>query len=519
MRTQKHNVDVFSRIAFVSVGQGIEGLGFRRVAAVMRDIAPQSEIFFVTPGNIKSLLTYIFPARTFSFDESDSIIIGEFLADYELVCFSSMSDCAEIVRQISQTIKQKSPRTFILYGGVHPTLFPDVALANVDAICIGEGEEAIAEFLEKGGGINGIWYNHQGRIEKNPLRPLHGNGKLAQYQRGYHGFDCSIYDVKLKKFRQFVHTDYTRFSGLAFTTIWSLGCPFSCTYCANSAFKYLDRDYLKVRYPAPEYVVDELARIKGIYPYINRVIFIDDNLMTIPLPTLEKFSALYKEKVNLPFCVFGIHPNTIRQEKIELLAKIGMNRTRMGVQSGVEKILELYQRNTSSDKIHAGASILAEATRKYQMIPPAYDIILDNPLMSREDMCTELNFLNSLPRPLTFNIFSLRIFPGTDLAHYFAENKIVCSNLPYLETRPTVANILVYIVSVIQLPVKIMNFSLRYVSGYAEQQKEHPYIHRLARLCHLFKRGIDHLLKFDFSTITGKWLYCWWKIWHWRKQK
>ena len=47
-------------------------------------------------------------------------------------------------------------------------------------------------------------------------------------------------------------------------------------------------------------------------------------------------------------------PNYVEEDKIALLVDAGMNRVRMGIQSGSEKILEFYKRPT---KLHAVVKI------------------------------------------------------------------------------------------------------------------------------------------------------------------
>ncbi len=66
---------------------------------------------------------------------------------------------------------------------------------------------------------------------------------------------------------------------------------------------------------------------------------------------------LYKKEVNMPFAVFGIIPNYVKEDKIALLVDAGMNRVRMGIQSGSENILEFYKRPTKLKKIHEATKI------------------------------------------------------------------------------------------------------------------------------------------------------------------
>ncbi|MDR3559638.1 MAG: cobalamin-dependent protein, partial [Candidatus Pacebacteria bacterium] len=128
------------RVAFVSVEAGITALGFRRVAAVARRIDPETDIFFVTLGNLYSVMSQIFPAKRAAFDAADAAAISERLAGYDLVAFSAMTASSAAVEEIIAHIRVRSPNTFVLFGGVHAILYPDKAMEVADAICKAEGE-------------------------------------------------------------------------------------------------------------------------------------------------------------------------------------------------------------------------------------------------------------------------------------------------------------------------------------------------------------------------------------------
>ena len=75
-------------------------------------------------------------------------------------------------------------------------------------------------------------------------------------------------------------------------------------------------------------------------------------------------------------------PNYVKRDKFELLTWAGMNRVRMGIQSGSKAILDFYKRPTPPEKILAAGSVASSFAPKYH-IPPAYDIIMDNPIETR----------------------------------------------------------------------------------------------------------------------------------------
>jgi len=511
------------KVAFVSVESGITALGFRRVAAVARRIDPDTDIFFVAVDNLYSLLSHIFPTNKSGFNETDAEVVGRRLAGYDMICFSSMSASARHVEAIIAATRRDNSRGFILFGGVHAILYPEEAIAVSDAICVAEGEkpyEMLHARMSAGEDITdvpGMWFKAvDGSIRKNPSLPLNSNEALSNFSYLYNGFDCEIYDLGRKQFRPFNKFDYVRFNGLTYRTVWSIGCPFSCTFCANDAFIAYDKKYTKLRFPSPDHLITEIEDAIRLHPYISTVAFYDDNLIALPVEVIREFAKKYRERIGLPFVVFGVHPNIVVQEKFDLLAEAGMNRARMGVQSGNEKMLAFYERRTAISRIRSSVSILGKAARRYNMIPPSYDIITDNPLENRDDIVATLKFLYHLERPYTLTIFGLRVFPKTKLWKYFAMHPESGDprgiNSSYLDTRPTIGNILLYVLATGKPPAGLFNWALKFVKGYDDQQSNYFVLHFLAKNIYLSKRAFDHLVKLDFTVIVGAWTYWVWKL-------
>src|ERR1700726_1868227 len=179
--------------------------------------------------------------------------------------------------------------------------------------------------------------------------------------------------------------DYVTNDGLSYTTLWSIGCPFHCTYCGNTKFIANDAKYKRIRHPSARYIVEEVKAARRRFPHISHVSFHDDSFMAIPYPQLEEFAELWKAELDLPFAVYGVIPNYVKQDKFAILTWAGMNRIRMGIQSGSEHILEFYKRPSPPAKIRAAGEVIGAFTggRDGYHLPPAYDLIVDNPIETR----------------------------------------------------------------------------------------------------------------------------------------
>lgn len=509
------------KVKFISVEEGITALGFRKVVSVARKLNPETEIYFITTGNLYSLKTHLLPSTREKFEDKDYLKIAKKLSGADLICFSSMTPSSAYVEKIIKNIRKYNSKAFILWGGTHPIINPEDAIRHVDAICTGEGELVYANFYkafcDKKSYLKtrSMWFRKGRRIYRNLNLPLNDSKKLVSFPHLYCGLDCKIYDLKRNDFRDFTKNDYLNFNGLSYRTVWTIGCPFSCIYCANDAFIRYDCKYRVIRYSPVDYLLDEIKNAIRKYPFISTVVFYDDNFITIPVSTLKEFVKKYKKQIGLPFAVSGLHPNFITREKMNILGRAGMNRGRMGIQSASQRMLAFYQRPTPLPIVKRSANILADMARKYKMIPPSYDIIIDNPIEKKEDLVDSIRFLYQLKRPYTLTIFSLRVFPKTRLWDYFQSHPVADIRQltsSYLETRKTMASMLLYMISVGKPPRFIFEYLLKRVNGYHENKRFYPTLYWLAKTMHLVSRGVAHMTHLDFTTIVGPYGYYLWKL-------
>jgi len=143
-----------------------------------------------------------------------------------IVGYSVFTGSQRFYRDLNLRIKQQLPGVLSVFGGPHPTFFPEfLEEPGVDAVCIGEGEGAMLDLATavQGGrpltGIDNWGFKHEGGVERNAIRPLEDNLDLLP-----------LPDLEML----FAEDGYTRQSGIKhFMT--SRGCPYECTYCFNHA--------------------------------------------------------------------------------------------------------------------------------------------------------------------------------------------------------------------------------------------------------------------------------------------
>ena len=327
----------------------------------------------------------------------------------------------------------------MIWGGIHPIIQPeDAILADVNAICTGEGEFAFEEFLDNFKhdrdytNTKNFWFKPNGhghsngngdQLIKNHFLPLMTVQEMEKLPFPQYGAETEKIYLPGHGFVKMGAEDYLLNDGLGYTTLWSIGCPFHCSYCGNTKFIANDAKYKRIRHPSARYMVDQVKDARARFPHLSQVSFHDDSFMAIPYGQLEEFAELWHDELKLPFAVYGVIPNYVRQDKFELLSWAGMNRVRMGIQSGSKNMLDFYKRPTPPEKILKAGEVIASFAPKYH-IPSAYDIIMDNPIETRDDVKSTLQLLYMMDRPYTLFIYSLKVIPNTGLAAAMEERGV-----------------------------------------------------------------------------------------------
>jgi len=508
------------KINLVCLEDGIISCGFRKMASLAKSLNPNTKIHYVSLNQFRGYLNMLL-WRVGEKPQSDPKVIDEIahsLADCKILGFSCMTGYSELAKSIMARVKEISPQTYIIWGGIHPIINPEDAIqAPVDAICTGEGEQAFTEFLDlfqkqsNFSEVKNFWFKSGSEVKRNGFRPLMSATEMTSFPFPHYGEEEWIYEEG-RGFVPLTKQHYLDSNGLSYSTVWSIGCPFHCTYCGNTVFLKNDSSYKKIRHPGVGYVIGEVKHAISKYPHISTILFHDDSFMALPFALIEEFAQRWKEEINLPFCVYGLIPNYVREDKFRILTWAGMNRVRMGVQSGSERILKFYKRPAPPARALAAAKVIS-SFKDFQ-VAPAYDIIVDNPLETRDDVIDSLEFVYQLPRPFTLNIYTLRNIPNSELEKQLKIEGIDIDSIDsnYHQNRGTWSNCILMLLTLFRPPKSIFHWMLLKVRAPREPQREFPWLLFTFRTALFVKRGLSHIRRMDFSTISGSLGYWLWKM-------
>lgn len=295
---------------------------------------------------------------------------------------------------LASQIKKHLPNTPVIFGGIHPTSVPQEVInqPQVDIVCRGEGEYALAELLDNPSStsIKNLWFKNGGQIIKNPLRPLISDLDSLPLPDKKLFFD--VYPGFL--------TDY-------YTTT-SRGCPFGCTFCANNVLNKIQQGLgPPLRRRSPQNVIKELVWAKKNFP-IKRITFVDDIFVQNP-KWLQIFAADYQKYIRLPYVALT-HPSFITPKTAKLLKQSGCYFLLLGLQSASEKIRsQVLKRFETNHQIKQAAKYCHQNHLNFSI-----DHILNIPGETINDYVFALKFYKSL-KPSIINCFYLQYFPQTEI--------------------------------------------------------------------------------------------------------
>lgn len=383
-------------------------------------------------------------------DSSTDIGILNFIQEnnIDIVGISLMSHEFFRVSQFAEKFKSKFSNVLLVFGGIHATIAPEDCLSIGDIVIRGEGENTFLELIrciEQGkdySNLAGICIKKDdqllsfpGIIEENidkfPFPRL-----LPKNMFVVHQGKVSLFDNRLLRI-------YSRYSGIFPSIISTRGCPYSCSYCCNSVYKNLYKNY-KLRKRSVESVISECLEEIKQHSNIFFLNFQDDCFLIQDNEWIKEFSAQYKTKIGLPFAI-KTTPKHITREKITMLKEAGLVWAFMGLQTGSERInKEIYNRNVSNEMFLNATNIIKNAD-----LCTLYDIILDNPYETEEDLLETLKIILKIRKPFLFQLFSLCFYKGTELNKKATKDNLSFEDprfKSYIKISPSILNQLISLV-------------------------------------------------------------------------
>lgn len=304
--------------------------------------------------------------------------------------------------QIAKAAKAAYPDKPVILGGWHPSLLPDQTLAcpDVDAIVVGQGEEALLEMVqrieagESFKGIAGVAYKQEDRLCFNQPRPLKQIRDLPP--KAYHLADFDAYE-RICGRRWAMYTS-------------SLACPFNCAYCTNEGLYGRKWNALEA-----EQVVEEVSDLVSRYS-LQLLWVVDDNFLVDRDRAVKIAEGLIRTGVKFDWSIQA-STNLVTRftvEELKLLRRAGLSQVSQGADSGSKKILHLMNKDFQKlETIYEAADMLSQAD-----IRPSFNMIFGFPgeteVERRESISLIMNICRRYPAAEFWtNIFTP--YPGSPI--------------------------------------------------------------------------------------------------------
>ncbi len=334
--------------------------------------------------------------------------------DPDIIAISARSVAKELTRKVVTELRKVLPDKLYIGGGYGPTIEPEAFLECLDFVCLGEGEQTIAEILtlEDPKQVVNLAWLESGKLQHNKLtKPPH----LDELAYPDWSFEDKYYieDEKVIPMQNAYDTK-------TYDIYASRGCPSNCSYCMACHWDLMYKTYggsiSKLRTRSVESVIDELSLAKEKYS-IEYVRFMD-SIFSFNKVWLLKFLDIYDKKIGLKF-LCQLDERFYDEERIKRLVASGIKLTTVGIQSADEKLrYDIMNRDVSDDGLVQYAEMLRDNGIRIK-----YDILGWNPFETNETLRQGVSFLKRLPKGEETVVFKLSMFPGSPIHSMFQKIK------------------------------------------------------------------------------------------------
>ncbi len=352
-----------------------------------------------------------FDVRIIDFQNSPGIKLHDELKSYNpgivgIGCLFShyLPNAKEIARQI----KKLNPNIIIALGGLHPTIFYNEIIGQIneiDYIILGEGEISFSRLCDKIRNradnfedIDGLAYRYNGGIRVNPKTEFIDNLDTLPFP----SFD------KIDMEKYYYHLRYNK-NNRGMSLVTSRSCPNRCTFCSM-----FHSHGSKWRQRTPENIIEEIGFLYKKYN-IRNFQFMDDNMSFDKDRTIRIFKSVIQSGMKITFFFpNGIAIKTLDREVLKIMKEAGCLEIRLPIESGSEFLRNrVMKKRLSNEKIFDVIEICNEFE-----IPTIGYYILGMPGEDHETMQENINFVKQLRGRRFIDFLGINFavpYPGTAL--------------------------------------------------------------------------------------------------------
>jgi len=315
--------------------------------------------------------------------------------------------------EISRFIKKHSD-TKIVWGGAMPTTDAASCLSeeSVDFAVAGSGVAATAQLTAA---------ILQGRaddlalLQKIPGLAYKINGQ-PHFNGRFHGFEHVSYrDLPYHLIRDYSVYGQLGSTDRVFPIYSAYGCPYRCAFCISPA---LYREFSPKWVPvATDEIVDHIAFLQSKYGATTIYFYDDDSFVNLE-HVRAVVLALKQRNMRVKLSFRGARVDEIKRmddDFLDLLSETGTEMLHIGVESGCQRVLDLFQKGiTVADIIEINRKLA-----RHKKLIAAYNWIIGTPTETIAEIRQTTRLLEQLirenPRCFIFQPNIFRVVPGSVL--------------------------------------------------------------------------------------------------------
>ncbi len=333
-----------------------------------------------------------------SFVDDETIFVG----------FSVMTAQVPHALELSKYLKKIGTKSPIIWGGIHPTLFPEQTSLdpNVDLVVFGPGESTTLEVTRKIESKDIYFHKTKGVAFKGRLNGQRERDDINTFPY----FDYDLLDLE-HYLGPSPHYLLSETPINALNVLSSRGCPWRCSFCINFATRNRWRALTADRF------VDELAYQKNKYK-LEAIRILDEDFFVSKKRTTAFIEGLKKRNIEITWGT-NARANYFDNEYITLdyakkLKGAGLKFLTFGAESGSNRVLELIHKDITIEQLLRSAETCADAG-----IIPIYSWMIGIPGQSKEEMRSNISLINQIneicPNAIHTTNWIFRPLPGGDL--------------------------------------------------------------------------------------------------------
>ena len=366
------------KIMFIVNDLGVnEPFGPMALSAVLKNIGHETTLGVIKKGDVEEKIRAWQP---------------------DMLAYSMMSVDMRDMKKFNDHLRKKV-KLFTLLGGAGPSFDRScVDDPGIDAVCVGEGEDALIEITKR--------FEQHKRFEDIP-NIIARSAKKLTLRHLIEDFDKYPFMD-----RELVYA-YPEMRHFGIKGIWtSRGCIFPCPYCFNNRYNELFKESGRiVRRRSVDSVIKETKQL--ISRYRTAFIRIQDDVFVHKADEwLKEFSVRWASEICLPFYCL-LRAEFITDEMALGLKKAGCASVGMSIEAADDEVRNrMMRRHVSKAQLENAFRIL----KKYK-IRVYTNTMLALPFTTLEHDIASLDFsIKIKPDMPNFSIFMP--YPGTDLGDY-----------------------------------------------------------------------------------------------------